>query len=368
MRIAMLCLLLTPAAVAQSPFASAVLEYSPAPGQFVNDPLYVDTAKALGAPLGDNPSTPSNDSLVSLGGFGGSLTLAFDHTVMDDPANPFGLDAIVYGNALWVTGDPQRRWAEGGTIEISRDANGNGVADDAWYVIPGSHLDDPSGAWHVQTWDDDIFDATWPPDDDTWLPPGTSGMWTTAGWHLPGDVFEQMIVSNPLGPAAREEGIWGYADYTPTQGLPAGGVADAFYTRPDDPLHVGLTPGSGGGDGFDIAWAVDPTSGVPAGLDGFDYIRITTAVHKVFIDPPFGEMSTEVDAAADVAAGHLGDVENDGDIDLDDFAVLVSCAFGAGQAAPSCPCRVMDFDQDHDVDLADAAAFQAAFGTVWSGT
>ncbi len=352
-------LALAGSAPAQSPFATSVIEYAPAPGQFVNDANFNDATKALGRPYGGGFSEPGNSSLVTLGGFGGTIVLGFDHTVRDDPANPFGLDAIVYGNAYWVGGNPNRRWAECGVLEISRDVNGNGLPDDPWYLIPGSHLSDPVSQYEVQTWDDAIEDPTYPPDDEWWLPPGATGTWTTEGYRLPSAIFDAIIIENPNGPNATQEGILGYADYSPTNSLPSGETAEAFYTRPDHPFAVGLTPGCGGGDGFDIAWAVVPATGAPAELDGFDFIRITTAVN--YVDALFGEKSTEIDAVADVAEGRFGDAEADGDLDLNDYAVFQQCIAGPGAAAPTSPCRVMDFDQDGDVDLFDCARFQADF-------
>ena len=128
-------------------FADRVVDYSPAPGQFINNPQFNDPSRALGPPVGGGTDAADNTKLVSLGGFGGSITLAFDPPVLDDPRNPMGLDAIVFGNASWVGGDPRTRFAEAGVIEISRDANGNGLADDAWFVIPGSSIPSaPGGA------------------------------------------------------------------------------------------------------------------------------------------------------------------------------------------------------------------------------
>ena len=121
-------------------FATRVVEYVPAPGQFVNNALFNDPARVLGPPVGGGADAADNTKMVSLGGFGGSITLAFEPPVLDDSRNPLGLDCIVYGNAFWPTGDPTRRWAEAAVIEISRDDNGNGLADDAWFVIPGSSL------------------------------------------------------------------------------------------------------------------------------------------------------------------------------------------------------------------------------------
>ena len=149
--------LVTAACLAQSPFATEVVDYAPAPGQFVNDPLFNGPPAALDRPYAGGFMNPNNSSLLSLGGFGGSITLAFDHTVMDDAANPFGVDAIVFGNAFWVSSDPNRKWAECGHIEISRDVNANGLADDPWYLIPGSHITDAAAQFEMQNWDDDMF-------------------------------------------------------------------------------------------------------------------------------------------------------------------------------------------------------------------
>jgi hypothetical protein len=179
----------------------------------------------------------------------------------------------VYGNAFWSGGDPTRRWAECGVIEISRDANSNGVPDDPWFVIPGSHLIPGALPYEMRTWDADTTDDLYPPAFESWIPSGRSGVWTSAGYRLPAAKFDRFVIVNTNGPGATVEDTWGYADLSPTRGLPAGADATDFYTRPDNPFVVGTTPGAGGGDAFDIAWAVDGVSGSPAGLEGFDYLR-----------------------------------------------------------------------------------------------
>ena len=307
--------------VAASPFATRVVEYSPAPGQFVNDSNFNDPQEALGPPSGGGTSAPNNESVVTLGGFGGSIVLGFDHTILDEPLNPLGLDAIVFTNAYWVGGNPDRHWAECATIEISRDDNANGQADDTWYLIPGSHLAGPLNRSSV-TWGD-----------------GT----TTYAFQLPANPFGAMVVVNPVA-GTSNEGIFGYAEYSPTLFL--GDLdgddeiddeeitPDEFYTVPDDPFEVGMTLGSGGGDAFDIAWAIDPTNGSPANLSGFDFIRLTTALNV--LSPLFGEKSAEIDAVADVSPDPFGDADADGDIDLEDTAALQICTGLSSDAPPEC--------------------------------
>lgn len=354
-------------AVASS-FASAVVSYDPAPGQFVNHESLGDPAHALGPPDGRGVIDGNDATVVTLGGFGGAIVLAFDAPVNDDPDNPFGLDAIVFGNAFYAGGQVNRHWAECATIEIAVDANDNGLADDPWYLIPGSHLDPPTTP-SQQTWDDDLADPAFPPGAESWIPAGRAGTWITTAHRLPPSIFDASVVQNPLGLNAVEEGVFGYADYSPTLILgdldmddvvdDAGLIADEFYTFPDDPYTTGVVAGSGGGDAFDIAWAVDAQTGEPAELAAFDFIRITNGVNAV--SPVFGEKSPEIDAVADVVPRRTGDLTWDGDVDDDDFAAFAECFAGPGMAPAEEVCPRLDLQWDEDVDLADAADFFLRF-------
>ncbi len=313
-----------PAVVHAQGFASRVVAYAPAPGQFVGDPAFNDPARALGAPIGGGLINPELSSLVTLGGFGGTITLAFDELVEDDANNPHGLDFIVFGSGFYVAGNENRRWGEAGLIEISLDANGNGLADDAWYTIPGSGLNAP---------------ITLP------LPP----------------VFNGPVLENLSGDSTEQH--FGYADLSPTLLLgdtdadnvidDPGALPDVFYTSPDDPMTTGIDAGSGGGDAFDIAWAIDPTTGASANLSGFHFIRITTAVDHV--SAIFGEVSTEIDAIADVRPGSvcLADVNGDGTLTPADFSAWIG-AFNA-QSPPA------DQNGDGLVTPADFAAWIANY-------
>jgi len=231
--------------VAVSPFAARVVDYTPAAGQFTGNPRYANPLKALGPPKGGaSPYQPDTSSVVSLGGFGGSITLAFDHEVKDIPG---ALDFIVFGNAQY--NQAPLRFIEPGLVEISPD----GIK---WYLIPGSCAD---------------VDVT-----------------TRA---LPADLADTLVDG--------AYALWGYADLSPVLALPEGADPLVYFTAPDDPFTPGIDDGTPGGDAFDIAWAVDPASGAAAGLSGFTYIRITTAMDAVH-GGTLGEFSTEIDAVADV--------------------------------------------------------------------
>lgn len=351
-------------AVAQ-PFATRVIEYAPAPGQLVNNPAFNNPARALGAPIGGGTYAPNNSKLVTLGGFGGSITLAFDSPVLDQPMNKrnvHGLDFIVYGNPFWVGGNPNRRFLEPATVEISVDVNHNGLADDPWYLFPGSHLP-PMGQRSTQTWDTTTADGTYPPSNPAWLPVGASGVWTTSAFQLPGSLFPSgPILVNPNPP---DELFHGYADCTPTLVLgdtmgdnlvhDPNKTPAQFYTRPDDPFAVGVTPGSGGGDAFDISWAVDPATGQPANLSSFDFIRITTSPN--YVHNLFGEISAEIAGVARVIIPPRSDWDDNGQITPADVAAFVNDWFDDLVNGTT----TADFDGDGVTAPADVAAFVAAW-------
>jgi hypothetical protein len=60
------------------------------------------------------------------------------------------------------------------------------------------------------------------------------------------------------------------------------------------------------------------------------------------------------------SGGQPGDGDNDGDVDLFDFASMLDCLTGPGGVLDP-GCEPFDFDADADTDRTDAAAFQRAF-------
>lgn len=127
---------------AESPFATTVVSYSAGIGAQTG---FTNPSTALGAPerfTGEGlipgcvtPFQPAfrPNEIVSLG-VGGTLTLAFDHPVENDPQNPFGIDLLIFGNAFFTDasagfGVVAGLAAEGGTIAVSPD----GVT---WTTVP----------------------------------------------------------------------------------------------------------------------------------------------------------------------------------------------------------------------------------------
>lgn len=135
----------TPQAAA---FANKVLEYRPAPTQFMNTTAtaykegftYQQVLEYATELLSDR-----NVCLLSLGAFGGYITVGFDHTV---PNISGEYDFKIYGNAAYdiygTNEDKPGGSAEPGIVLVSKDTNGNGLPDDEWYELAGSEYNSPS--------------------------------------------------------------------------------------------------------------------------------------------------------------------------------------------------------------------------------
>lgn len=348
-----------------TPFATRVVQYRPAPGQSVNSAGLNDPQAALGAPVGGTVTIPNNTKVVTLGGFGGSITLGFAGTVRPagvSAANPQGIDFIVYGNAFCVAGDCNRRWAEGGVIEISRDVNGNGLADDPWFVIRGSHLPSvPASVRRTVTYD--AVNPALPPVAKDTFPQGLVALGVTSysvsAFELPRAVFGGPVVANPLGAGSSQMGIFGYADFSPTVSAGAAGMGqmtpEAFFVRAGNPMMSQVASGLPGGDGIAMRWAVNPATGAAANLDGFDFVRITTAMEAT--NGVFGEVSTEIGgvAALVVEIRDPADFNGDGVVNVDDLSDYIT-GFFATPPDPRC-----DFNRDAVINVDDLSDFITAY-------
>lgn len=275
-----------------SPYVAAVTDYTPAPGQFVNvTPAYRDGMTA--AAMRDSVARiiVGNDGaggtrVVSLGGFGGTITMRFDHDIQNIKGQ---CDLRVYGNAYENNAEP-------GIILVGNDDNHNGQMDeDEWCEIAGSEYRSPATTHgytitysrpetetrdtdydggvttvkHYVRWSDNLgasgwivknsfHDQTYYP---TWLPGATL---TLSGTRLaPNATLDGAIYHLAAYP-------YGYADnYANT-----------------DPRSA-----------IDIDWAVR-SDGQPARLASIRYVRVVSAMQQ---DCGWiGETSTEICGAADL--------------------------------------------------------------------
>lgn len=280
-----------------SPYITRVLEYLPGAGQFVNElPPYEagDTEASMCAKV-LNIIGGKGDGYVTLGGWGGYVTVGFDHTI----ENRDGLrDFRVLGNAFSNFG------VEPGIIYVAYDRNRNGRPDeDEWYEIAGqAHRDLASIPWleeqrrrgkdvafyrdyavtyhrptsegepranipHYIRWVDnkggtgylhknEFHSQTYYP---AWI---TTPTYTLRGTRLPQNGYNSQTDDNPY--FLLMSLAYGYADMA---------------LNDDDESAI------------DIDWAID-RRGKPVKLPGVDFIRIQTGVLQD--NGWIGECSTEV--------------------------------------------------------------------------
>ena len=115
-----------------------VYEYTPAPGQFINELKTggfdgtQTTPEAAIAYAERRMSEVDRDgnpypNWVSLGGFGGYIVVGFDHSIDNSDSYDLG----ILGNSFSGSSEP-------GIVWVMQDENGNGLPDDTWYELAGS--------------------------------------------------------------------------------------------------------------------------------------------------------------------------------------------------------------------------------------
>ena len=287
----MLILALVCVKTMQAQYISEVLEYKPAPGQFINSSPWgiLNSANSLiGGVTGS----------MSLGAFGGYVIFKFANPVEDHPDNPFGVDFTIFGN-------PLNDWSEPGIVSVMKDENENGLPDDTWYELAGSEYFFSSTIKNYEVNytnpnQDSAADVPWADNQ------GNSGAVLANGAHVQpyyplADSFPE-VASNEYSLSGTR--VADEVDTVPTfikSYQKAFGYVDnqlrgiAPYTLPDNPY----TPEkeNSGGDAFDIIWAVD-TNGEYVDLNEIHFVKVHNAV---LADAGWlGEVSTEITGAVDV--------------------------------------------------------------------
>lgn len=122
-----------PAKPDSSPYAETVFEYTPAPGQFINEEstgTWDDNITAEDAARWAR-SRLEKQYFVSLGAFGGYIIVGFDHSIPKTGKYEIG----IFGNAFM---SPSGSSNEAGIVYVMQDSNRNGIPDDTWYELQGS--------------------------------------------------------------------------------------------------------------------------------------------------------------------------------------------------------------------------------------
>ena len=281
-----------PSPDAPSAYANKVLAYRPAPGQFMNTST---TAYEKGFSAEDVRRKAEEKlkdpylCLLSLGGFGGSIVVGFDHTV---PNINGAYDFKIYGNASYdsfgtLTGALGGS-SEPGIVLVSKDVNGNGLADDEWYELKGSEYDskhtikDYAITYHRPA--SPLSSVKWTDNQ------GNTGYVYRNETHMKNDYYPAWIEEDEMtfyGSRLKDNAV-----NEPRPGMPEHWVGYCYaYGYADN--H----PNDEKGALFKIDWAVDK-EGRSVKLDGIDFVKIYTAVNQYC--GWMGEISTEVQAVEDL--------------------------------------------------------------------
>lgn len=270
-----------------------VFDYTPAPGQFINetktggfDGTQTTREAAIAyaeARMGevDRDGNPY-PNWVSLGGFGGYIVVGFDHSI----SNSGDYDLGILGNSFSGSSEP-------GIVWVMQDENGNGLPDDTWYELAGSETGKestiqnyavtyyrPSGACMPVQWTDNL---------------GNSGevdylkQFHRQDYYYPHWIEEDSYTLRgtclePRNYDASGNGSywvnaeydWGYVDnFSPTDRVGEGDNSNAVANT----------------NHFKISNAID-CDGEPINLEYIDFVKVQCAVNAK--SGWLGELSTEV--------------------------------------------------------------------------
>ena len=273
--------------VAYSPYISKVIEYNPAPGQFVNKlPLYEEgdtyetmRQKAEEAIIGTNRGT------ISLGAWGGYVTFAFDHSVVNLPGKR---DFVVHGNAFQSASHAAGGSSEPGIVMVSIDRNQNGLPDDPFYQLRGSEYDNPQTTHHYSiTYNKASGDIPWSDNQ------GNTGA-----------VYKNTFHSQPYFPQwLTDTTLTFYGSCLPDNAEDLSGNGSYYLLHFYGDGYVDCNPNDGLPTdttqlcAMDIACAVDD-QGKAVDLPCIDFVRVYTGVNQEC--GWLGETSTEISLARDL--------------------------------------------------------------------
>lgn len=228
--------------------------------------------------------TPQGGKTVLTLGPGSSIVVGFDHKVLDDPDNPYGLDFIVFGNAAFLSQGTVTSESDMDTLLISNPASMVGAEKVKVEVSWQS-----SGPWFAYTrgpWGDNLFPTNY------------------FAWNSTNKIWSDPLNSlKPINPNLKSSDFSGLS------------VSQA----------IALYDGSAGGTGFDLEWL---------GPQNYHQLPVDTQTGKRWIQyvrlsyDGIVMLSPEVDALSDVAPDASmpffppGDINYDYRVDLTDLMLL----------------------------------------------
>lgn len=228
-------------------------------------------------------------TLKSLGNFGGYATYYFEDGLTDDPANKYGVDFYIDGNAFKDTSTGTGLGSmEPGQVWVSEDGS-------TWYALAGSqHY--TNAIWdYTVTYTKNGSGTHW---SDNYGNSDTSVPNRTFSWPLTSVYFlnealkdsDTITLSGILIPSVR--GMVGPDDFSTYSSGAKFGYVDVMQNGTDNPYGYN-DDYKLESSGFDLAWAVD-ASGNPVNVSGksFHYVKVVTASN--IVAGAANEKSTEV--------------------------------------------------------------------------
>lgn len=285
---------------AVNPYIDRVLEFCPAPGQFVNEvPWWEDgwNADDILAEAQLNIAGTASDpmpGMISLGSFGGYVVFAFDHPVVNVEGE---YDFKIFGNAIRSDRKGDGGSSEPGIVMVSVDVNGNGIADDPWYELAGSEYNAATTFhnYRITYYRPEKDKVATPDPDNSAITDDTYIRWTSNDPEAPsGYVLKNSFHRQAYWPEWSDEeemtfegtrladNAYDYNGEVVMKFLPWGYVDN----RPnaEDP-------------GFKLDWAVDD-EGKAVSLTHADFFKVYTAINAEH--GRIGEISTEVSGGQDL--------------------------------------------------------------------
>ena len=238
----------------------------------------------------------------SLGSLGGYVQYDFSsNPIQNLDTNPYGVDFVVYGNAF--NGNPEAAAVQVYAQEVLSDGT---LGAYKWYELAGSMYYSDSavrnatvyytkdnaglhaavnGVIHSQN--PFTTAATWFPTKGGMSHEATSGINNTLTNTYITEYTDTTLkftgVTSIPDSDSNADYAFGYADVTPVPSVKDGTPVNPYTPYTSDKV---------GGDGFDLAWAVDISTGEPVKVNNAKYVRIYSAV--LYNTGIFGETSPEI--------------------------------------------------------------------------
>ena len=275
----------------------------------------------------------------SLGSLGGYVQYDFSsNPIQNLDTNPYGVDFVVYGNAF--NGNPEAAAVQVYAQEVLSDGT---LGDYKWYELAGSMYYSDSAVRNttvsytlasngaitakvndtVHSQDPFVTNASWFPTKSGMNHEATSGINNTLTNSYITEYTDTTLkftgVTSIPDSDSNADYAFGYADVTPVPSVKDGTPINPYTPYTSDKV---------GGDGFDLAWAVEIGGTTPVKIDNAKYVRIYSAV--LFNTGIFGETSPEitgifraVGTTSETAAIPTVTLD-DAEVALDEFATQIS--------------------------------------------